>query len=185
MAADSSENPGIYEHPTLDGIPIPGTCVTRQQGGDRDIKVEQQQQPGFAGAFTMVRGEEMALVTYQIECVDKASRDAVRAWLPAMRAAQKARQGGYLRPTAFRFSDPALEHCEIRSVIVKTIGGWVRVKPSNKWTIDVTFAEWKKRVPIGGAAGPRAKSEVEKLIEDVNAQNKALEKQLAAMNRGK
>ena len=185
MAADPLDNPTIYEHPTLEGVPIPGTRVVRLQGGDRDMKVEQQQQPGFAGAFTVVRGEEMALMTYRIECADKASRDAVRAWLPAMRAAQKARSGGYFKPTAFRFSDPAIEHNEVKSVVVKTIGGWERTEKSNLWSVTVTFAEWKKRIPVGGGAAPRAKNEIEQKIEDLNNQNKALEKQLAAMNKGK
>lgn len=181
MAADPQDNPTIYEHPTLDSIPIPGTRVVRTGGGERTMKVEQQQQPGFAGAFTLVKIEDMATVSYRIDCADKPARDAVNAWLPAMRAAQKSRP----KPTVFRFYDPALEHNEIRNVIVQRVGGWQKDDKSGMWSVDVALAEWKKRVPIGGAAGPRPKSDIEKQIEDLNAQNKALDAQLAALKKGK
>jgi len=181
MAADPDENPTVYEHPTLDDVPIPGTRVVRTQGGDRQMKVEQQQQPGFAGAFTIVKIEEMAALSYAIECADKAARDAVKAWLPAMRAAQKKRP----KPTAFRFYDPALEHNEIKNVVVQQIGGWTKDDKSGKWTVTIAFAEWKKRVPIGGGAAPRAKTEIEKQIEEQNAQGKALRAQLDALGKSK
>lgn len=181
MAADPRENPTVYEHPTLENIPIPGTRVVRTQGGERSMKVEQQQQPGYAGAFTTVKIEDMATITYRIDCADKAARDAVKAWLPAMRAAQKARP----KPTAFAFYDPALEHNEIKSVIVSLIGGWDHNEKTDMWSVVITFAESKKRVPVGGGAGPRAKTEIEKKIEELNAANKQLQKELADMDKGK
>lgn len=181
MAADPSENPTIYEHPALENVPIPGTRVVRTGGGERSQKVEQQQQPGFAGAFTLVKIEDMATVSYRIECADKPARDAVRSFLEVLRKGQKQRP----RPAVYRFSDPALEHNEIRSVVVSSLGGWTKADPSGLWSVEVTFSEWKKRVPVGGAAAPRAKTDTEKQIEALNEQNKQLEKQLAAMNKGK
>lgn len=161
MAADPQENPTVYEHPTIGNFPIPGTRVVRTAGGERSMKVEQQQQPGFAGAFTIVKIEDMATITYRIDCADKPARDAVKAWLPAMRAAQKARP----KPTAFAFYDPALEHNEIKNVIVQLVGGWDHNEKSGMWSVNITFAEWKKRVPVGGGAAPRAKNANEEKME--------------------
>jgi len=186
--ADISITPDAFDHPTLDGIPIPGTRVVRLDGGDRDMQVEQQRQPGVAGAFTVVRGEEMMLISYDIECADKKTRDEVNAFLPAMRQAQKRRafggvNGSFFQPTVFRFYDPALEHNEITSVIVKLVGGWRHELPSRMARVKLVFAENKRRVPIGGLAAPRPKSEIETQIAAINESNKALEKQLATMQK--
>lgn len=175
MAADPQDNPALYEHPTLDNIPIPGTRVVRTGGGERTMKVEQQQQPGFAGAFTLVKMEDMATVSYRIDCADKPARDAVNAWLPAMRAAQKS----WPKPTVFRLYDPALEHNEIRNVIVQKVGGWQKEYKSGMWSVDIALAEWKKRVPIGGVAKPRPKSEAEKEIEQLKPVRYRLSGQVA------
>ncbi|MFO0588839.1 MAG: hypothetical protein U0441_14915 [Polyangiaceae bacterium] len=181
MAADPSEAPNLWDHPTLEGQPIPGTRVVRTSGGDRSQKVEQQQQPGYAGAFTMVKLEDMATVSYRIECVDKAARDAVKPFLEVLRKGQKQRP----KPAVYRFSDPALEHNEIRSVVVQSIGGWTRDEKRNLYSVDLVLAEWKKRVPVGGPTAPRAKTDIEKQIEALNDENKKLASRLDAMNKGK
>lgn len=188
MAADPEDNPTIWEHPTLEGIPIPGTRVVRTGGGERELKIEQAQQVGYAGAFTAVRGEEMVIIGYRIECADRATRAAVNPWLVVMRKGQEQKAAGstgqIFKPAVYRFYDPALEHNRINSVVVHKIGGWYRPnEKSNLYAVDVSFKEWKKSVKIGGAVAPRAKSETEKAIEDVSAQNKALAKQLDALGK--
>lgn len=188
MAADPEDNPTIWEHPTLEGIPMPGTRVVRTGGGDRELKIEQAQQVGYAGAFTAVRGEEMVVIGYRIECADRATREAVKPWLQVMRLGQEKRgvgtTGQIFKPAVYRFYDPALEHNKINSVVVHKIGGWYRPsEKSNLWAVDVSFKEWKKSVKIGGAVAPRAKSEMEQKIDDLNTQNKVLEKQLAAVGK--
>lgn len=186
MAADPIDNPALWDHPTLDGIPIPGTRVVRTGGGERELKIEQAQQVGYAGAFTAVRGEELATVAYRIEAVDKPTRQAVNAWLAVIRNAQERKapgvSGSFFKPTAYRFSDPALEHLKISSVIPHKIGGWYRPnEKSGLYCVDVSFKEWKKPVKIGGTVAPRAKTETEKAIEDERAANAAKSGRLKGM----
>lgn len=186
MAADPEDNPTIWEHPTLDGIPIPGTRVVRTGGGERELKIEQAQQVGYAGAFTAVRGEEMVIIGYRIECADRATRAAVVPWLAVMRMGQEKKAAGstgqIFKPAVYRFYDPALEHNRIGSVVVHKIGGWYRPnEKSNLWAVDVSFKEWKKSVKIGGTVAPRAKTDNEKTIEDLRAQADAVKAQTASV----
>lgn len=194
MAADPEDNPTIWEHPTLDGIPMPGTRVVRTGGGERELKIEQAQQVGFAGAFTAVRGEEMVTISYRIECADKATRAAVVPWLVVMRMGQEKKATGSVgqifKPAVYRFYDPALEHNRIGSVVVHKIGGWYRPnEKSNLWAVDVSFKEWKKSVKIGGTVAPRAKSDRENAIEGIETRKaevkKALQAKIDAYNKGK
>ena len=69
--------------------------------------------------------------------------------------------------------------------LVQSIGGWDHDTKSGMWSVVVIFAEYKKRVPMPTGAGPRAKTDVEQKIEQLNAENKVLEKQLAAVQKGK
>lgn len=188
MAADPLDNPELWTRPTLDGIPIPGTRVVCTAGGDRTLKVEQAQQVGYAGAFTAVRGEEMPTLTYRIECADRATREAVKPWLEVMRLGQQKKGQGIVgqifKPATYRFQDAHVEHNGINQVIMKRIGRWYRPnEKSNLWAIDVEFAENKKPVKIGGQVKARAKTDVETKIEDLSAQNKALDKQLEALKK--
>lgn len=181
MAAHPSENPTLYEHPTLENVPIPGTRVVRTGGGERSQKVEQQQQPGFAGAFTLVKLEDMATVSYRIECADKPAWEAVIPFLQVLRKGMRQRP----KPAQYRFSDPALEHNEIRSVVVQSIGGLTKTDPSGLWSVEVTFAEWKKRVPVGGPTAPRDDSEFDNKVKGLNARDAAADKAYDAMKKGK
>lgn len=190
MAADPLDNPEIWTRPTLDGVPIPGTRVVMTSETARAMKVEQAQQVGYAGAFTAVRGEEMPTLDYRIECADQATRAAVRTWLEVMRIGQKQRAqgtvGSIFKPATYRFQDAHVEHLEIKLVICARIGRWYRPNErSNLWAVNVSFAENKKPIKIGGTTAPRAKTEVEQKIEELNAQNKALEKHLESLGKDK
>lgn len=189
MAADPTDNPTLWDHPTLDGIPIPGSRVVRTSGGEIELKIEQAQQVGYAGAFTAVRGQELATVAYRIEAVDKPTRQAVMAWLAVIKVGMEKRAtgsagGSIFKPQVYRFSDPAVEHLKIGSVIPHKMGSWYRPnEKSGLYAVDVSFKEWKKPIKIGGTVAPRAKTETEKQIEDFTAQNKALRDKLDAMNK--
>lgn len=181
MAADPEDVPALYDHPTIEGVPLPGTRVVRTGGGERSMKVEQMQEVGYAGAFTVAKIEDMATVTYRIDCADRDTRAATRSFLEVLRKGQKQRP----KPAVYRFSDPALEHNEVRSVVTQKIGPWVPSQPSGMWSVEVSFSEWKKRVPIGGSVAPRAKTGLEKELEEANATNKALKDKLDAMAKDK
>lgn len=188
MAADPLDNPELWLRPTLDGQPVPGTRVVLTSGGERALKVEQAQMVGYAGAFTAVRGEEMTTLSYRIECADAPARAAVRTWLEVMRIGQQRKGQGVVgqifKPAVYRIFDPALEHNQIANVLCKSIGRWYRPnEKSGLWAVDITFAEWKKPVKIGGIVAPRAKTQTEQEIENQQAQNKALEARVAAAKK--
>lgn len=180
--ADPRDNPGAYDHPTLDGQGTPGARATRVSGGGRSSKVEQVQSPGFAGAFTKPAViEDMATVSYRIDCANKADFTEVRVWLEMLRRGQKQRP----KCRVYQFYDPALEHCEIHNVIVQSLGGWDHDKKSGMWSVVVAFAEYKRPVPMPTGAATRAMSDTAKDIVAVNAVGDALQAQIDNVGKGK
>lgn len=180
--ADPRDNPGAYDHPTFDGKGTPGARAQRVSGGERSAKVEQVQSPGFAGAFTKPAViEDMATVSYRIDCANQAERAETRVWLEMLRHGQKQRP----KCRVYQFFDPALEHCEIHNVIVKSLGGWDHDKKSGMWSVVVAFAEYKRPVPLPTGAGPRAKTEAETKIERAQENRDDAKERLANMKKGK
>ncbi len=173
------EVPELFNAPTLDGIAMRGQWKL-VSGAERVTKLEQVQSPQFAGAFTIVRLEEMVSLEYRVEVI---TNDDYK-WLQTM--LQVFRQGQKLRPPkgprTYKLEDATIAHLEVRLVGVSKLTKIEHVGKGKHVTV-IGFGEWKKKVPFGGPPAARPKSEIEQKIEQINAENKALATQLDAMKK--
>lgn len=173
--------PAAYDTIVLDTVPMRGLWK-RAGGGERVQKIEQVQAPGYLGAFTIARLEEMVTLDYEVEVIT----DADYAWLKT--TLQVFRQGMKLRPPkgprVYKIQDLTVEHCEVDKVVCGRLTP-IKHLGKGKHSTFITFAEWKKKVPTGGPPAARPKTDVEQEVERMNAENKALEKQLASLRTGK
>jgi hypothetical protein len=166
------ENPTAYNSITIEGVDTPGLC-TFKGGGDRKLKIEGQQAPGFTGAFTVCRGEELPTIDYEIHVWTKEDYRALQELAAKLRAAQKKRP-----PKILELVDLAVAHNEIARVVVASVGAFTSPK-TGKWFLPVSFAAWQKRKPIGGVPKPPL-TEAQMEIERLGQENPRLEQQLRA-----
>lgn len=171
------QEPTLYDYITLSGTRSPGLCVL-EGGGDRSQKWDSQQAPGFAGAITIFKGEEIGEVSYQFILWKVEHFKAWDDFAAMLRAGTKKRP-----PRVYDLSDPAVSHNEIKAVAVASVGAMKKIGPS-KWGPVVKFTEYRKPKPTGGPIKP-AQTAQEKENEALNTENKALDKQLAAMQAAK
>lgn len=173
--ADPWTNPRLYDRITLDGEEV--ECLAVIDGGDRTSPIEQQVSPGYAGAYTVAKLEKLSEVSYEFRMWEPAHLKTMRAWIARLHAGRKKRPN----PKVWRLGDPRLEHNSITQVVTETISRLIQPEPGvGLYVFRVVFKEYGKRRQIGGVALP-AKTETDKQIELVAAQNAALEKQLAAL----
>lgn len=172
------EDPGLYNYILLSGTRSPGLAEL-ESGGERSLKWENQQAPGFAGAISICKGEEISEVSYRFTFWKV---EHFTAWetvfAPMLRAGMKKRP-----PRVYELSDPAVSHNEIKAVAGANVGPLKKIGPS-KWAVVVKFHEYRKPKATGGPIKP-AQTAQEKENEALNADNKALDKQLAAMQAAK
>lgn len=158
------EVPENFDAPALDGVQMRGRWKI-QGGAERVTKLEQVQSPQYAGAYTLVRLEEMVNITYAVEVI---TNDDYK-WLQTM--LQVLRQGQKLRPPkgprTYKLEDPRIQHLEVRLVGVSKLTDIEHVGKGKHRTI-VGFGEWKKKVPFGGPPAARPKTELEEKIERKN-----------------
>jgi hypothetical protein len=173
MATSPLQSPEQYDYITLDGVKSPGLCI-RSSGGERKQKWENQQAPGFAGAFTVFRGEEISTIEYQFQLWEPEHFIAWDSFVATLRAGQKKRP-----PRVYDLVDLTIDHNEIKQVAAVSIGRQEKLGPT-KWGYTVAFTEYRKRKPIGGVPLPKGKTEIEQKIERLNSENKALGQQLDA-----
>lgn len=177
------QNPGGYDYFTLDGVKSPGVSRIKS-GGDRAENWQNQQAPGFAGAFTVFRYEEISKVTYEIVLL---SQDQFAAWetFVAMLNEGKDRRP----PRVYTLVDLRVAHNKITSVAYASASALQQPTPGEaKWIFEVTFTEYKKRKPTGGPVQPPRNS-IEQKIDALNKENQALTKErdaaFAAARRGR
>ena len=60
------DTPDIYDKITIAGMKTPGKCIL-VSGGDREMQVDIQTQPGYAGKVALYRAEELSQITYRFE----------------------------------------------------------------------------------------------------------------------
>lgn len=173
------EVPELYNAPVLDGLPMRGLWKI-VGGAERITKLEQVQSPQYAGAFTIVRLEEMVNLEYRVEVITNDDYKWLQTMLAVLRQGQKLRPPK--GPRTYKLEDPTIAHLEVRLVGVSKLTKLEHVGKGKHATI-IGFGEWKKKVPFGGPPVARPKSEIEQQIEKVNAENKALQDQLAALKK--
>ena len=173
------EHPEVFNAPVVDGAAMRGLWKIAS-GAERVTPVQQVQSPQYAGAYSIVRIEEMVSIEYRVEVI---TLDDYR-WLQAMLAV--FRQGQKLRPPkgprTYKLEDPTIAHLDVRLVTVSKLTK-IEHLGKGKHATTIGLSEWKKKVPFGGPPAARPKSEVEQEIERMNSENKALEQQLAAMKK--
>lgn len=187
MAVDHEQNPQAYLKPVLNGERLPGTRVVRTSGGNRAMEIAHLQEPSTIGSTTKVVKAKPGTITYRVECVEAADREAGRNWKKwAYRQMVKRRP-----PATFQLVDLAIEESMINHVVIADLGGWDIDYKTGLWSFSVTFEEATKGVKVGGTAV--AKDELDKKLDAVNGavdaqkgSNAALEKQLndASSNAG-
>jgi hypothetical protein len=169
------DNPTAFDTFALDGISPPGLTMLKG-GGNRKDKFENQQAPGFAGAFTVFRMEEISAIDYEIVVWTPEHFEKLRSFLDLLNTGRKKRP-----PKIWKLTDPRVAHNNITDVCVVDVSALQRVGPG-KYSLGIAFTEYRKRKPYGGAP-KRAKSELEKKVEAQNEENKALRAQLEAAEK--
>ena len=175
------EVPRAYDTIALDGVPLRG-LVKLTGGGERIQKIEQVQAPGYLGAFTIIRLEEMITIDYSIEVWTNEDYNWLRTFLQVLRQGMKLRPPR--GPRVYELQDLSIEHLDIKRVAVGKLTPIKHLGKGKHGTI-IGVGEWKKKVPIGGAPSALPKSPVEQEVERMNAENKALAAQLTSLKKGK
>ena len=165
------EQPYVYDTITLDQQLVALACIIKG-GGGRTVEFQNQQAPGFGGAFTVMRMEQISTVDYEFHMWLPVHFQAWDRLVAMLNAGRKKRP-----PRVYKLGDLRLAGTEITDIACVGIGPQFIVTPG-KWGRVVKFTEYRKRRPIGGPLAP--KSAREEKIDALNTENKALEVQLAA-----
>lgn len=177
------ENPTIYDKIVLGGITSPGLCEITS-GGDREMTVNIQGQPGFMGKVAVYTGEELMEITYRFTMWTKKSFDKWKdVFLPMLNRARKAKP----RPEVLTLEDARLQGLGINAVTVKGISKQITLGPG-KFAYEVKLLEWRKPVPIprlppNAAVQGQVKSELDKANEAKAIADADLAKAEAGFNR--
>lgn len=167
------ETPAAFDTYQLDGSISPPGRADLKGGGNRKTKVEQKQTKGSKGGYTVVQGDELSGVQYEVVVWAPEHFTLLQAHLTTLNDGRKKKP-----PRVYKLIDPRLEHNAIREVIVEDIGPLMRQGPG-KWSVTVSFAEYAKPAPSGGVPkAPVPKSDLEKKIDAQRQANEALAKEL-------
>lgn len=148
-------NPEAFDIFTLDGVKSPGLSKIKS-GGDRPHDWQDQRAPGYAGAFTVDRGELLTRIVYEIKLWLPEHFEAWEPWVAMLTEGKERRP-----PRRYTLVDLRTVHNKIRTVSYGNVGPQMQ-GGSGEWLYEVTLKEIQRRKPIGGAVG--AKSELEKDI---------------------
>lgn len=176
------DNPEAYDRIALDDdeIQLPCECIA---GGDRERKIEQQQSPGFAGWYTVRKGEEPSDLAYRF-FMWKVPRgdDPVdhfeigRSLVASLRAADKQKI-----PKVYKITDLSVTHNEIKQVTLHKISRLIKVRVG-LYAYEIGFKEYRKKRPMGGVAVP-AKTSTDLEIERQQAEAERLDAELEALKK--
>ena len=134
--------PAAHDVFKLDQILSPFTRIVECNG--REYKWQEQQAPGFSGAFVVFRGEALVSVTYGIEIIDRpgfAKKDVLLAYVAA--AAKKR------APQGMRLSDLRLAEMRIPQVALARLPWMETIEPGH-WVYKIKFQEYKRLQLAGG-----------------------------------
>ena len=168
------DTPSAYDFFTLDGEESPLCYIN--SGGHRIQQVQKQQAPGFGGAFTVFRIEEISDVEYEFPAWNAAQYAVVKAF------AAKLVAGSRKRPVkAYKFLDLRLEHIGIKLVSPFDISPLDKSKGSQMRRLLVKFVESKKLQPFGGVPSASPANERQQAIADKKADIQALRQHVDAV----
>lgn len=167
------DNPGIYDKITIAGLPSPGKCILAS-GGDREMQIDIQTQPGFAGKVALVKAEELSEVTYRFELWRNAHFSEWDRLYKVLNAARKKKP----RPDTVEVIDPRLDVGP--KFIVRKISKQIDLEPG-KWAREVTLLEYQKPRPIPREpANQKVQDEFKAELEGAKVERDAAKREAAA-----
>jgi hypothetical protein len=167
------DTPGAYDYFTLDGEKSPLCYIT--VGGHRIQQVQKMQAPGFGGAFTVFRIEEISEVEYEFPAWNAAQYKLIETF------AEKMAAGARKRPVkAYKFLDLRLRHIGIKQVSPFDLGPLDKAKGSQMRRFTCKFIESKKLAPFGGVPSAAPVGERQTLIAGQKAERDANAARLAS-----
>jgi hypothetical protein len=137
------DNPELYDVIVLAGKKSPG--VVKITGHDRVIGWDIKKGPGQSGATTTRTSEDPAEVKCDFYLVDA---DEFAAWEEFLKLARTSISGA--TPKALDVYHPDLARNDIKSVVLKAIGGVVHDGKGGE-THSLTFLEYRPPKPKGGS----------------------------------
>lgn len=156
---------------TLDGARSPG-IARLTGGGNRAENWQNQQGPGFTGAFTVFRYEEISTVTYEIRLLTPEHCDDFDTWIAMLNAGKDQRPN----PRVYTIVDPRIAHNGITMVSYADSSPIKQPTPGEaRHVYEIKFTEVKRRKPTGGVAKP--KNALEEKIRVLNGINAGLTKE--------
>lgn len=163
------DTPDIYDKITIAGLKTPGKCILAS-GGDREMDVDIQNQPGYRGKIVIYRGEMLSQITYRFEMWKHKDFADWRILYKVLNAARKKKP----RPDTVEVLDPRIDVGP--KFVIKRISKQIDVEPG-KWAREIDLIEWQKPIPIprepaNKAAQDAFKAESEKAIAERNAAQK-------------
>lgn len=164
------EQPFAYDTITLDQQLVALACIIKS-GGEREMDFQIQQAPGFGGAFTVMRLEQISAVEYEFHMWLPVHFLAWDGLVAMLNAGRKKRP-----PRVYKLGDLRLAGTEITDIACVGIGPQFIVSPG-KWGRVVKFTEYRKRRPVGGPLRP---GPLDAAVKDAQADLAAANKDLAA-----
>jgi hypothetical protein len=146
--ANPISNPAAFDVYKLDKLFSPFSRILECNG--RELTWQEQQAPGYAGAFVVFRGEKLVTVTYGVEIIDRPGFGTVQTMLDYCNAAKTSRP-----PRGMRLVDLRLAALRIPQVAVARVP-WMELESPGHWIFKFKFQEYRRlRIAGGPPQAPR------------------------------
>lgn len=157
------DNPGAFDVFKLDSLFSPFSRIAECNG--RELTWQEQQAPGFSGAFVIFRGERLVSVTYSVEIIDRPGFAKEAPLSAYCNAAKNARP-----PRGMHLIDLRLADLRIPQVALARLP-WLETVEPGHWVKKYKFQEYK-RLQIAGGPVQAPRNAFEKKIADAQAELK-------------
>lgn len=137
------QTPGIFDKIKINGQENPGLARLKS-GGDKNVEVDIQQQPGYIGAIAIFKKENLSKLTYTIELWRVEHFTAWKSYSAMLHAARRRKP----KPQILPLVDPRVEHNDIKQVYVVGIGAQQNLG-NGRFAYDIDLLEYKKPISLG------------------------------------
>ena len=137
------QTPGIFDKIKINGVENPGLARLKS-GGDKNVEVDIQQQPGYIGAVVIFKKENLSKLTYTIELWRVEHFTAWKTFAAMLHAARKRKP----KPQILPLIDPRVEHNDIKQIYVVGIGA-LQDLGKGRYAYDIELLEYKKPISLG------------------------------------
>ncbi len=160
-AANPISNPAAFDVFRLDKLFSPFSRITECNG--RELTWQEQQAPGFLGAFVVFRGEKLVSVTYSVEIIARPGFAAAAPLMAYCHAAKTARP-----PKGMRLIDLRLADLRIPQVALARLPWQEQIEPG-KWGYKFKFQEYRRLQIAGGVPKPTNDRDVQIFVAQQDA----------------